>query len=321
MPAVSVIIPAYNCERFIGEALQSVLEQSFRDFEIVVVDDGSTDGTSDIVNSFTGPITCYRQPNKGAAAARNLGLSLAKGDWVALLDADDAWYPNKLSTQIEYIKLHPETFFVYSDIDVIDGHSEIQQRSFLTAGQRKPTWRPFPLSARTRRPTFVSIVFNGQPFPYPSTVLARRDLLLRAGGFNPAFQSNYHEDFEFFARLIRLSEMRFIPQALVKYRAHPPPRDKSVRHQNWFKLLQSLTDLWSDDQEKKQLLQRQFAKYYARLTRERLLAGDLGAAADYFRQACRYRPQSWRGFWSWLVLFRPNRRDLHAVKQRWLEDR
>jgi glycosyltransferase involved in cell wall biosynthesis len=313
MPAISVVIPVHNGERFISETLQSALCQSFQDFEIIIIDDGSTDGSRKIIERFRGPIAYHYQSNRGVAAARNTGLSLAKGPWVAFLDSDDIWYANKLAVQMKYAERYPEVSFFYSDIDVIDEAGDITQRSLLTTESRRTRKNP----RRTRRPTFVSVVFNDRPFPYPSTVFARTEMLLRAGGFNPRFGNNYHEDFEFFARVAHGSEARFIPESLIKYRTHPPPRDKSIRHQNWFILLQTLSELWRDDSEKHALLQRQYAKHYARLTRERLLAGDLRTAHKYFRQACGYRPMSWRGFWSWIVLFRPNRRDLHNLYTKW----
>lgn len=319
MPAVSVVIPVHNSQRFISEALQSVLDQSFQDFEIIVVDDGSTDGSRKIIDRFRGPITYHYQANRGAAAARNAGLSLAKGAWVAFLDSDDIWYPNKLAVQMNCARSSPEVSFFYSDIDVIDDGGGIRQRALLSTEARRNgnNQRRSLIPHRTRRPTFVSVVFNGRPFPYPSTVLARTAMLLRVGGFNPHFVSNYHEDFELFARVARVSEVRFIPEPLIKYREHPPPRDRSIRHRNWFMLLESLSELWANDPEKQAVLQRQYAKHYARLTRERLLTGDLRKAQVYFRQACDYRPMSWRGFLSWIVLFRPSRRDLHRLYTKW----
>jgi glycosyltransferase involved in cell wall biosynthesis len=313
MPAISVIIPAYNSERFISEALQSALNQSFQDFEIIVVDDGSTDRSREIIESFNGPITYHYQPNRGAAAARNLGLSAAKADWVAFLDADDVWYPHKLAVQMDYTRLYPEVAFFYSDTDIIDDAGDIKDRGLLSAKSVRRAKRNERSFISNGRRSLVSVVFNDQPFPYPSTVLAKRELLLHVGGFNPLFVGNYHEDFEFFARVIRISSLRFIPQSLVKYRLHSPPKDRRILHQNWFVLLQSLKELWRDEPEKQTVLRWQFAKHYARLTRDRLLAWDLPAAQSYFRQACGYRPSSLRGFWSWMILFRPRRKDLHNL--------
>jgi len=119
---VSVIIPVFNGERFIGEAIQSVMDQTYPPLEIIVVDDGSSDKTADIVRYLSGarPILYRRQSNQGAAAARNAGVSLAQGEWIAFLDADDVWYPEKLAIQVEHFKTYPDVPFFYSDMDIID---------------------------------------------------------------------------------------------------------------------------------------------------------------------------------------------------------
>jgi glycosyltransferase involved in cell wall biosynthesis len=316
MPAISVVIPVHNGERFISEALQSALCQSFQDFEIIVIDDGSTDRSREIIGSFDGPITYRYQANRGTAAARNMGLSMAKGDWVAFLDADDVWYPHKLAVQMDHTRLHPEVDFFYSDTDIIDETGDIKERGLLGAKSLRRAKRNERSFISNGRRSLVSVVFNDQPFPYPSTVLAKRDMLLHAGGFNPLF-TNYREDFEFFARMIRISAFKFIPQSLVKYRMHSPPKDRWRLHQNWCVLLQSLEELWRDEPEKQAVLRWQFAKHYARLTRERLSAWDLPTARSYFRQACGYRPSSLRGLWSWIILFRPRLSDLYNVYTNW----
>src|SRR5450759_1882450 len=98
---VSVIIPSYNHERYIRQCVDSVLCQSRKDFEVIVVDDGSTDGTPDILRGFGEKITFIRQENRGTQAARNVGIQASTGEFVALLDSDDAWLPEKLQRQME----------------------------------------------------------------------------------------------------------------------------------------------------------------------------------------------------------------------------
>ena len=93
---ISVIIPVYNGEKYINKAIDSVLNQTFRPFEIIVIDDGSTDGTEDALSQYGDKIKVYKQKNQGVCRARNAGLQRAKGDWVAQLDADDWWNVNKL---------------------------------------------------------------------------------------------------------------------------------------------------------------------------------------------------------------------------------
>ena len=108
-PLISVIIPVFNGERFIAEAIQSVLNQNYEPLEIIVIDDGSTDGTADLVKSIEGNIRYFYKQNGGTAAARNMGLSLAKSGQIAFIDADDVWVDNKLSLQMEQFNQFPET--------------------------------------------------------------------------------------------------------------------------------------------------------------------------------------------------------------------
>ena len=107
-PFVSVIIPTYNSAEFLGQAIDSVLEQTFLDFEIIIVDDGSTDRTPEVAAQYSDHITYIRQPNGGNAAARNRGLAEARGRWLCFLDADDLWEPRKLERQLLDLLRHPE---------------------------------------------------------------------------------------------------------------------------------------------------------------------------------------------------------------------
>ena len=115
MTAISVIIPAYNAEQTIQETVQSVLKQTFSDFEIIVIDDGSSDRTSDIVGEIADPrLKCFSYANGGVAMARNRGLSHATGEFIAFLDADDLWVSDKLELQFEALQKHPEAGVAYS---------------------------------------------------------------------------------------------------------------------------------------------------------------------------------------------------------------
>ena len=118
-PKISVVIPVYNGALFIQGALQSVLNHTAPPIEIIVVDDGSTDGTTDVVRLVNSavPIRYHRQDNQGPSVARNLGVSLASGDWIAFLDADDIWHPEKLAIQADLIQAHPDVALFSSETD------------------------------------------------------------------------------------------------------------------------------------------------------------------------------------------------------------
>jgi len=107
-PKISVIIPTYNQSECLKEAIESVLNQTYKNIEIIVIDDGSTDNTLGVVGSFDNKIVCIQQKNKGASSARNIGIKKANGEYLAFLDSDDMWIKNKLEKQIDFIKKNPE---------------------------------------------------------------------------------------------------------------------------------------------------------------------------------------------------------------------
>lgn len=115
MPRVSVVIPTYNSAAFLEEAIQSVLGQTYSDFEVVVIDDGSTDGTEYVVRSFGDRVSYLKQDNRGVSAARNHGIHKSQGNYVAFLDSDDFWLPGKLAEQIPLLDRDAELGLVYSD--------------------------------------------------------------------------------------------------------------------------------------------------------------------------------------------------------------
>ena len=124
-PKVTVLMPAYNAGKYIGEAISSVLQQSFADFELLIVNDGSTDDTERIIRSFTDPrVVLINQENKGVSAALNLGLVYARAPYIARFDADDICLPNRLKVQYEFITSYPEYTIIGSAVDYIDadGH-------------------------------------------------------------------------------------------------------------------------------------------------------------------------------------------------------
>ena len=122
---VSIIMPTYNCGRFIKESIDSVLAQTYTDWELLIVDDCSTDDTTDVVASFKDPRIHYQcnEHNSGAAVTRNTALRMAKGRWVAFLDSDDLWLPNKLETQIAFMDKNNYAF-TYHEYDEIDEESK-----------------------------------------------------------------------------------------------------------------------------------------------------------------------------------------------------
>src|SRR4030042_1653484 len=121
---VSVIIPVYNRAELIAQAVESVLRQSFSDFELLVVDDGSSDGTWEALQRCGPRIRALPQEHRGASAARNLGIQTAAGEYLAFLDSDDLWQPQKLARQVQYLDQHPEVAHVHCDGREIKGQGD-----------------------------------------------------------------------------------------------------------------------------------------------------------------------------------------------------
>src|SRR5436309_7380613 len=132
MPKVSVIIPVFNGERYIRQTIESVLAQTYRDFELLVIDDGSTDGTAEAVKEYEKDLRYVHQGNGGASKARNQGIRFSQGKYIAFLDADDLWEPEKLTIQVEFLERNPKIGLVHCNCDGIDeeGRTFIRWRNF-----------------------------------------------------------------------------------------------------------------------------------------------------------------------------------------------
>ena len=172
MPRVSVIMPTYNCSRFIDKAIQSIFLQTYTDFEIIVVDDGSTDDTSHLLEKWDKLIVYLYQANRGLSSARNLALSKASGEFVAYLDADDMWYPKKLERQIEFLDSHPEYGLVHSDASIVNEDDTVIYKKY---NYEKRRFIPQGFCARDLLEYSTIIV---------PTVVERRDCVVKLGGFD-----------------------------------------------------------------------------------------------------------------------------------------
>lgn len=204
-PEVSVVIPAFNAEKTIGETLASVLGQTFEDWELVVVDDGSRDGTAAVVHAIDDErIKLVSIANGGVARARNRGIADARGEMVALLDADDVWLPTKLERQVALMKTRPDLGMCF------------------TAATRvsSDTGRTSEMPARDYADFCEALLLYSVIVPAAcSSIVARRRLVIQAGGFDPAFSQT--ADWDFCLRMSRLTPFASVPEALVRYRTHP----------------------------------------------------------------------------------------------------
>ena len=194
-PLVSIVVPVWNGARFIAEALASARAQDFDPFEIVVVDDGSTDATPAIVQATPG-VRYVRVEHGGVAAARNHGLGLARGELIAFLDADDVWTPDKLRVQIGFMRAQPEL-----------GYTITHQHLQLEPGVPRPRWVP-PAELEADGPCFAT-----------ASLAAWRWAFDRVGLFDPALR--IAEDTDWIVRAGELGvKMAVVPHTLVMRRLH-----------------------------------------------------------------------------------------------------
>ncbi len=210
-PRVSVIVPAYNVAPYIGECLDSVLSQTYQDYEVIVVDDGSTDATPQVLRRYAGAIRCIRQENRGVSAARNAAVRCARGELIALLDGDDVWLPSYLERQIAIFDRLQGPVLVYADAYLWDGRTP-PERLTETWTQREPP--PAPEWNDVMR----LLVWQ---FALPSATVVMRSVLLDAGLFDEAI--HYGEDLDLWVRIARRG-VRFVsnPEPLVLYRFRRP---------------------------------------------------------------------------------------------------
>lgn len=129
---ISVIIPSYNCAQYLGRSIESVLRQTCKPYELIIVDDGSTDDTPDVLSKYKNQIITIRQQNAGASVARNTGIEKACGDWIAFLDADDQWLPSKLEMQINHLEKNPAFVWTYSNYWFVELQNTSRRKAFTS---------------------------------------------------------------------------------------------------------------------------------------------------------------------------------------------
>jgi glycosyltransferase involved in cell wall biosynthesis len=181
-PRVSVIIPTYNRARIIEEAVDSVLAQDYKDFELIVVNDGSTDNTSEVLAPYGDDVHVLSQENKGVSAARNRGITEASGKLIAFLDSDDLWLPQKLSMQVEFFDQRPDALICQTE--------EVWVRNGIRVNPKQRHKKP---SGMIFKPSLKLCLVS------PSAVMIRRDLLDRAGGFDETLPAC--EDYDLWLRI------------------------------------------------------------------------------------------------------------------------
>jgi len=295
-PLVSVIIPTYNCAEYVSEAIESMLAQTYRPLEVVVLDDGSTDGTRDRVAQFGDRVKYVYQENAGPSAARNAGIATSKGKIIALLDADDTCAPHRIERQMRVLMSHPDVGFVASDTRVTDINGTLTGKAWgaqvaIRDGERgdvrgKPCEgvdNAFVLDADALRRYIEA------PFFAPATLLFDRGLFEEVGRYDESLWRG--EDFDLMIRLLQVTQLGFVCEPLYFYRKgregsmtdnHP---DTCASLARALEKLEESSDTLNP--RMRNLIHARIAGKHMMLAAYRVWANDPQGAARHFRVAVR----------------------------------
>ena len=276
-PKISVVIPSYNRAGCIEKAIDSVLEQTVDDIEIILVDDGSTDNTRELIqNKYGDQVRYVYQENQGMAGARNTGIKNAQGDYIAFLDSDDYWYSAKLERQMSLAEEHPEYGLLASRCDKI----QCSERT-------KKLRRPLSYQGRRGKSGWVLNDLFQANFIRTSTVIIRRDCFNRIGLFDEKLIRG--EDIDFWLRMAAVYPIGFINESLTVYLDNPD----GVSTDSLVGRLYRLSVFEKDYLKKKipkSLYNRRMAMNYNKIGRHYLQRGDREKGLVYLKKAQNLAP-------------------------------
>lgn len=221
MPKISIIIPSYNAADCIKKSIKSVLDQTYQDFELIVIDDGSTDDTSNILDCFSNKITLVRQKNKGPGAARNLGMSLSQGRYVSFLDADDLYFPDHLEKMIKVMEEFQNINYIFSDAEKIDVKGNFEESVIKR-------WKSIFFNIPHKKVDDRIRIFNCKLTPYlikygsfiaTPTMMIRKKVFLDGFSFREGFY--YGEDNDLWGRIAYDFQGAYVDEVLTRICARP----------------------------------------------------------------------------------------------------
>lgn len=275
MGRVDIVIPTHNCGEFLPRAVESVLQQTHRDWQLYIVDDGSTDGTQHYLQSLRHPAihVIRNEQAAGPAVARNQGVLASKSEYVAFLDADDEWAAEKLERQLELFREDPDAVLCFTDYERL--HADGKRDPSAIAG--------FPSAAQ-------GMVFDNllkQNFVLTSSVLVRRDALARSGLFDHRLR--YCQDYDLWLRVARVGRFRLIKESLSTYRLHG---DNNVFSHGYAMLSPLFLELaigkHSDAAEAKEQMRPKLGRAWHLRARTAMHEGDFAVSRRAFWRAARY---------------------------------
>lgn len=275
-PLISVIIPTYNRTNYITQAINSVLRQTYMNFEIIVVDDGSIDNTKEIVASYVSGILKYVfQENSGPSAARNMGIRLARGEYIAFLDSDDLWDPQKLEIQTAMFRDDPALGIVFSNVRYVDGNDKIIRDSIAQKG--------YEFSGDYIKET-LEIRF---PFPSSSAVMIKKEVVEEVGLFDESLRLG--EDGDLWLRTAFLFKVGYIKRPLVSVRMHRISLIHQTTASNKYISALRVYERYRKEIERRRInFDACAAKFFSSAGNHALLKGErLGALAFYLQALSR----------------------------------
>ncbi|MCP1677147.1 glycosyltransferase involved in cell wall biosynthesis [Natronocella acetinitrilica] len=280
-PLVSIITPTYNRARFLGIAIDSVLAQTYENWELVIVDDGSTDNTPEIMEPYLkdSRIRYFRQENQGQSVARNVGIRESKGEYICFLDSDNAWLPDKLRRSVELMEQHQNVGVLYADVITVDEDGkEISRKNMRRFSGR--------IAPQMLRDNCVSM----------NTTIARRRCFEEQGGFSESYR--VADDYELWLRLSAHYEFLYVPEFFAHYRVMNDQisSDKTRRFQANERILQDFVSRNGHTLSKKDI-QSGLCAFYTRRGRYFASNGAVGVALRSYGKAIVCDPVSvkpWR---------------------------
>ena len=273
MPTVSVIIHTYNNEKFIAETVESVLNQTYKDYEIIVVDDGSVDGTRDALKPYMQKIRYHYKENGGIASAKNAGISLSHAEFVAFLDHDDLWVPDKLMLQMECFIENPQAGLVYTKYTSFKNGKELRTKP----EKGYSGW------------IFKELL--SKSFIQTSTVVVKRECLDAVGPYDETFSLG--DEYDMFLRIARKFQCGFVDKGLTRYRVHDTNasnNDFLFDNENlgvYKKIYNNFTDL---DGVEKKILRKRIARYSMKVAEGLYSQGKLEESKEYQKEANSFLP-------------------------------
>ena len=288
-PKVSVIIPVYNSKQFIGQTIDSVFNQEYQDFEVIIVDDGSCDGTEKVISKYKDRLTYIRKENEGISIARNTGIEQTRGEYIAFIDHDDIWLPEKLREQISLLDNNKEIRICFSDAYIID-----------EKGRRNGTL--FKIS-----PPYSGMVFRQlleENFIPVITAVVKKEVFKGTGLFNPRYR--IAEDWDFFLRVSKRYPVAFINRPLAEYRIHAGSfsRQRDIMLTEAISIMNKYTG--SLDKTTARTVEMRKRKFQFNLGVIYLQEGMRNKARDFFLAKVREEPFSFCFYLGLVVTFLPD---------------